>query len=479
MRHQTPPIILITADQLRQDSLSCYGQRAVATPNLDGLAAGGTRFDRAYTVSPWCLPARCSLLTGRRPSSHGADSNFRDVRLSPDIPSLYTELGKAGYHVAHVGKCHYAPVPYAAPKPDRTLPYEDFRDYYVSLGIDQLVLQDDKQVSVWFADDYAKELDRVGHLEAYRGAVWNRQFEKVFPFPGPAEWHPDAWVGRKAADLIERHPASSPLFLWLSFSGPHFPFDPPQEWIDRVDERLVPPTRVVAGEFDDPARIHHPSWHGGPGSVEPGACLRFDDAYWQRLARHYLANVALLDHEVGRVLAAIERRFPASAGGPRPIIIFTADHGEMLGNHGIWGKHNCGYEDVLNIPLIVHDPDDHLRLPRSGTAGEMVMLTDLMPSLCRVVGRPIPAGVDGEPLGPLLARGGHTRVVAEADGFSAVSDGRHKTVRVRRGDIEIVERFDLLRDPGEFHNLGSPDTGLDVDLDSDADRDPATTTSPQ
>ncbi|HLT62006.1 MAG TPA: sulfatase-like hydrolase/transferase, partial [Microlunatus sp.] len=219
-----PNLLLITTDQLRRDTLGCYGGSVIETPNLDRLAAGATVYDNAFTASPWCLPSRSSIMTGCYPHTHRAYSNFRDCRLSPDRPNLYNTTGGLGYRVTHVGKCHYAPVPYGRTKPDRTLPYQEFRDYYLSLGIDALDLQDDKQVSVWFSDDYSQDLEAAGYLEAYRAAVWNRDYRKVFPFPAPAEWHPDAWVGRRAAEYIEAHDVAEPLFMWLSFSGPHFPF---------------------------------------------------------------------------------------------------------------------------------------------------------------------------------------------------------------------------------------------------------------
>ena len=83
-----------------------------------------------------------------------------------------------------------------------TLPYEEFKDYYLRLGMDHLDLQDDKQVSVWFMDDYARDLDQAGYLKAYRDVTWNRGNGRVFPFPGPADWHPDSWVGRKSVEYL-------------------------------------------------------------------------------------------------------------------------------------------------------------------------------------------------------------------------------------------------------------------------------------
>ena len=278
-----PAIVLITCDELRADALSCYGNRAVATPHLDRLAQQGVRFARAYTASPWCLPSRASILTGLYPHQHQAYSNFRNCRLDPARPNLYHALRAQGYRTAHVGKCHYAPVPYGETRPDRTLPYDAMSAYYLSLGIDHLDLQDDKQVSVWFYDDYARDLDGAGYLAAYRAAVWDRAAAKVFEFPGPAEWHPDAWVGRKAVERIAAAPDDSPLFVWVSFSGPHFPFDAPAEYQARVNEEHVGLGTFQAGEFDDPGRIHHYSYHGGggiegAGSAPDRACKQLLDA---------------------------------------------------------------------------------------------------------------------------------------------------------------------------------------------------------
>lgn len=453
-----PHIVLITADQLRKDALGCYGGEAVRTPNLDRLAAAGDRYDRAYAVSPWCMPSRSSIVTGQYPHTHGAYSNFRDNRLSPDVPNLYTLLRDQGYTTAHVGKCHYAPVPYGETRADRTLPYETFRAYYERLGIDNLVLQDDKQVSVWFSDDYSQELDAAGHLEAYRAAVWNRDCRKVFAFPGPPEWHPDAWVGRKAAELIDASDADRPLFLWLSFSGPHFPFDAPDAYLDRVDGDHVGLGTWVEGEFDDPDRIHRTSYHGpkgieGAGSTGGVGTSAYDDAYWRELRTRYYANVALIDDEIGRVLDAVARRL-----GEDVLVIFTADHGEMLGNHRLWGKHDCGYEDVLNVPLLVRHPGQRER----SAIDARVMLIDLLPTCLAAAGASAPEA-EGRPLAPRVGHEGYRYTLAEGEGFLTVSDGRTKYIVATRDGDRHREAFDLDGDPGETRNvIGDPAYGSRV-----------------
>lgn len=443
-----PHILLITTDELRKDALSCYGNRAVATPHIDALAAQGIRYDEAYTASPWCLPSRCAMLTGQYPHRSGAYSNFRKCELNADIPNLFSVLGGHGYRSAMFGKCHFAPVPYGETRADRTLPYDEFKAYYMTLGMDHLDLQDDKQVSVWFYDDYAKELDQAGYLEAYRRDTWDVQGKrKVFKFPGPPEWHPDSWVGRKAEQYLASYEDEAPLFAWVSFSGPHYPFDPPEEYLDRVDMTKDAARKGKPGEFDDPSRIHYRSWHG-PGNIDgchaapERASKNYTEAYWRQLRHNYYANIAQIDDEVGRVIAAARSRL-----GDDLLILFTADHGEMLGNHGVWGKHDCAYQDVLNVPLLVQFPDR----PQPRTTDARVMLTGIMATCLAAAGLP-EERTDGRDFRASIEDGGARYTFAEGEGFIAVSDGSYKYVYTNKAGQEYAELFDLRADPDEYDN---------------------------
>jgi arylsulfatase A-like enzyme len=445
-----PHILLITTDELRKDALSCYGNETIHTANLDRLAEESIQFQRAFTASPWCLPSRCALLTGLYPHNSGAYSNFRKCELSVGVPNMFQVLKQGGYKTSLHGKCHFSPVPYSSTKPDVTLPYEEFRDYYVSLGIDHLDLQDDKQVSVWFYDDYSKELDKAGHLEAYRRDTWDKSKRKVFPFPGPAEWHPDSWVGRKATEFIDAHPQDQPLFCWVSFSGPHYPFDPPREYFERVDMSKDKPKVLQAGEFDDPSRIHHRSYHGDGRGIADGSAAapefaqkNFSDEYWHNLRHSYYANVAQIDDEIGRIIEAARRRF-----GDNVLIMFTADHGEMLGNHGIWGKGDCGYDDVLNVPLLVQYPGEKAHEETDA----LVMLTDIMATCMKAAGIAEPVATDGADFREVVGRGGYDYVVSEGEGFVTVRTKTLKVVHVNKKGRDHWELFDLTQDPLEFEN---------------------------
>ena len=436
-------ILLITCDELAKEALSCYGNQAVHTDVLDQLCRESTEFTNMYTTSPWCLPARCSLLTGTYPHQNRAYSNFRDCPLDPEMPNLFRMMKKENYYAAMFGKCHFAPVPYKMTRADQTLSYEAFRNYYMSLGMDHLVLEDGKQVSVWFYDDYAKELEKRGLLSTYRSEIWKKENGKIFSFPGEAEIHPDMWVGNQAADFVRNFQGEN-LFLWLSFSGPHYPFDPPVEYINAVDRSKLKQCRRKEGEFLKPERIHHRSFCGnggidGCGSAPNGACANYSEEYWEKLRTYYFANVKLIDDAIGRVLREVESRY-----GKDSLIIFTADHGEMLGNHGLWGKNNCFYEEVWNIPLFVRFPGQ--------TEGEkrqdLVNTTDILPTCLEAAG-----GNAGDTVGQSLYRKGNRKLTfAEGEGYVAVTDGRWKYVQVHQDEKKYKELIDRGTDPYEYDN---------------------------
>jgi arylsulfatase len=448
MSDSKPHIILITCDELRQDSLSCYGNRVISTPNIDRLAQRGTTFNNAYTNSPWCLPSRCSLATGLYPHNNGSYSNFRNIPLDRNLPNIYSTLKKNSYITSHFGKCHYMPVPYSDVRSDATLPYDEFREFYRSLGIDHLALQDGNQVSVWYSDDYSKELDEAGYLGVYRDAIWDKFNRKVFDFPAPDDWHPDSWVGRKATEYITNYEDDSPLFAWISFSGPHYPFDPPQSYAQYVnmghDKRII-----SESEFDDPSRIHASTYHGQPdgaidglGSAPNRATKNYTDKYWYKLRQSYFANIVQIDENIGQILDAVENEF-----GDNCLLIFTADHGEMLGNHGLWGKNNCAYDDVWRVPLLVRFPQQTVLQ----TTHVKTMLVDILPTCMDVAGIPDIDG-DGVSLAHRIEGGGTDFVIAEGEGFFAITDGTYKFIRVEQSDRSYTEFLDLSVDPYELKN---------------------------
>lgn len=445
-----PDIVLIQADQLHKNALSCYGNDAIDTPNIDSIAKNGIKYDNAYTSSPWCLPARASIATGLYPRNNDVSTNYAgwDGRMDPELPNIYKLLKTRGYTTSHIGKVHYAPMPFDKRDPDEMSAYDKHREYYNKLGIDELVIQDDKNVSMWCYDDYSKELEKAGHLDAYREKYWNDDNDHVFLFPGPAEWHPDSWVGQQAVDVIENHDPESPSFSWISFSGPHWPFDPPEQYLGNVDADRMEPRTKAADEYEDPEKIHYSSYHGctpvrriDANSVID-ATKEYSEEFWKTLREYYLANVTLIDDMVGDILRAIEENM-----GDDVLVVFMSDHGEMMGNHSLWGKHNGGYEDVLNVPLAINGPTIE-----AANRDDRVMVTDVT-ATCLAAAGVDPSEKDGGDLLDDSEEVGRDYIIAEGGGFTAFTDGQYKYVQLQQDGKSFTELYDLESDPDELNNV--------------------------
>lgn len=452
-----PHVVYITMDELRPDALSCYGGEAIETPNLDRLAEEGTLFRNAYCASPICLPSRYTMITGQYPHVNGFFSNQTEKRMEPGRPNLYNELKAAGYRTGHIGKCHYTGAPYSKVARQATIDEEAIKGYTMSLGIDNLLLQNDKNNSQWFLDDYSRELELAGYLEPWRSEIRYSGKNQVFEFPGPADWHPDSWVGRKAVDYIRLQKADVPhraQFLWVSFSGPHYPFDPPAEYLERVRDEKVGLGASDPHEFDDPKKIHSSKFHGlSPEErliigAEGQAGNEVPEDYWFQMRRHYYANVAQIDEWIGRILAEVK-----ASWGENVLVIFTADHGELLGDHKMWGKNRSFHEPVFRVPFLMKSPTGSY--PKETDA--RISLIDVMPTILAHAGVPERSAAcdcDGRNLEELIAEGGREDVFCEMDKWIAVTDGRYKFVQcLSIEDERLLELYDLEADPHEFHDL--------------------------
>ncbi len=441
-------IILITMDECRRDALSCYGGMGVATPHMDRLAAEGVRFPNALTPSPVCGPARCALLSGCYPHRTGKISNTTGALLPPERPNLFNQLRAAGMRTAMVGKCHFTGTPYDRLTYGKPLPGEAIRDYLLSLGMDHLDLCDGKVAPFWFWDDYSLGLREAGLFDtvAYPGTPSHARL-----FSGPEEWHPDAWVGRKAVARIQSHGSDQPLFLWASFPGPHYPHDPPQRHLDRVDVLRLPLLRGREGEFDGGDKAQCAAFHrpagvrnsfGCEGGSKDGGSSNWSEAEWIDIQRHYLANIAMIDDWVGAITAAARVHLKGDL-----TVVLTADHGDMMGAHRLWGKGGCAYEEVLGVPFLASGPG----FEPGTVAGARVSLLDLFPTFVARAGGEPPAGLDGRDILPYLRDGGPRLLFSEHGGILIADDGRHRlSINRQTGTTELYDRE---TDPGEYDNL--------------------------
>jgi arylsulfatase len=467
---ERPNVLLITTDQHRADCLGAYGNRAIRTPNLDRLAAEGVRFDRAYVANPVCTPSRASILTGRFPRAHGAWNV--GVKLPEDEVGLSHVLGAEGYRTAILGKAHFAPILEPAP-PGRY----DSRAFWAA-----------NPECDWHGPHYGFETARLaiahGGATGHYAQHLRRSAPEVLELFGPAralappsgaheswksavpaEHHVSTWVADLTIDYLERE-RERPFFVWASFPEPHHPFSPPAPYCDMYDPLRVPLPPRRTGDLDDKPphfgayyrreldRIDYRSeWALGLAGLADADLARMPERHLREIVAHYYGMITLVDDQVGRILGAVERLGLRE----RTIVVFTSDHGELLGEHGLLLKGPFHYEGLVRVPLIWRWPGE---IDGGQAVSGLANLVDLAPTILELTGVPAPAGVQGRSLAPLL-RGRTARVQdatlienCEKPGVLNV-----KTVVTERWKLTYYagrpfgELYDLVDDPHEYVNL--------------------------
>lgn len=430
-----PDILLLMPDQMRGDCLSILGHPVVRTPNFDALATAGTLFRRAYSTVPSCIPARYALLTGTSPQASGVVGYAARPMTTPGLPGM---LAEAGYFTALTGRnMHQLPAS-------------------GTCGYQKLILGSTYVVD----DDYDRDLKQAapesGGIRRVVGSVrLNYNLWPAAPWPLADELHPTAWIVRQSLQLLDSIPAAQPLFLTASFYAPHPPLFPPKKFFDSCLARNLP----------NPARGDWVDWNAlSPTGDKQGHRVRLEGEALQRAQAGYFGLIEHLDAAIGPLVAKFKQR-SERAGRPW-LIIFTTDHGEMLGDHGYFRK--CEpYEGAANIPLIVCGSAS-LGLAAGQRCGQPACLEDVLPTLLDLLGIPQPASVDGKSLVPVLQ--GRETVIREwlqlehapcygaAQAFQALTDGRFKYIwRPADGTEQL---FDLGTDPREEHDLAqSPAAG--------------------
>jgi len=419
-RDTRPNILLLMTDQHRGDCLGIEGHPVLQTPNLDHIAASGTRFSRAYTACPVCIPARRTLMTGRKPVSHGVFMNYH-TRL--DGPTLPGELAKAGYQTHLVGKLHLWP----------------HRKRY---GFQSAEWSDSAKPD---ADtDYHRFLSREGinWPRAARAHGMNGNGWDVRPWHLDERFHFSNWCADMAIDFLERRDPTCPFFLKVSFVQPHQPLTPPRCYYDRYLAMDIPGPYVGdwARIFNGPQRgLPVASWRT---ALEPQLMKQYRAAYY--------ASINHIDSQVGRILETLPRN---------TIILFLSDHGEMLGDHQ-WIRKRNAYEPSARIPMLVRLPES-MGVTQGRADDHLVELMDVMPTLLEAAGAPVPDTVDGQSLLPLLRgsagdwreylHGECAEVPTAGSGMQYVTDGKCKYVWLPGAGEEHY--FDLQHDPNEMVDL--------------------------
>lgn len=347
-----PNILHILVDQMRFDCIGALGNPAIQTPALDRLVQRGTSFTSAYSPCPVCIPARCSMIYGQYPHNTGCYEN--GTMPVDGRASLMDALSGAGYRTHGVGKCHFSPDPAA------------MRGFQTRETQEELPPHPD-------SDDYLQFLIANGqhHVvdpHGVRGAMY--YIPQVSPFP--QELHPTQWVGDRSVEFVTSAAIGDPWYLFTSFVHPHPPFAPPPPWhklyaIDQVSLPSLPHQYEALLTYVNRAQNRYKYRDQG-----------MDFNLVRLIKAYYYACISFIDYQVGRLMDALQQAGTLDS----TLILFTADHGEYLGDYGCFGKRGM-HDASVRVPLIASLPGV---FTEGGRCDQPVSLVDLAPTMLGVAG---------------------------------------------------------------------------------------------
>ncbi len=409
-----PNMVFIVLDQWRGDCLGAVGSRhPVMTPHFNQLAAEGVRFQQAYADCPICMPQRATMLTGQTAAHFGNPTNFPPGTRTPiplEISLPYRLTREAGYQTRAVGKMHFNPE----------------RARY---GFEHIALH---------PNDYVNWLEDKGFGGMYRGhgLGGNEVYPSVYPIA--EQYTHTAWVVEESLRFLGQRDPDNPFFLWMIFEAPHSPFDPPQPY-DRMYDHFSIPAPVYGDwhEHDYPTMF-----------TERRIVNKYDQLNADMLRearRRYYAQITHIDYQLGRFLGELRTRGLYED----TVIVATSDHGECLGDHGIFAKSNY-LQSSACVPLLLRGPG----IPGATESTAPVMTADIPATLLEL------AGLSPSPDSEGLSLLGHMQgqdalagrvICGESVGTAFATDGRYKYIYYARGGNEQL--FDVQNDSDDLHNL--------------------------
>ena len=410
-------ILILFTDQQRYDTVGANGNRSIRTPRLDALAADSVVFDRCYTPSPVCIPARLSLLAGQYPARTGSNNNNTD--LSYDGEGLYARLTAAGYRSCAVGKLHY------------------IWDAYGPVGFERRISQEELADP---ADDYwtyiRRKYPHIFDAHGMRSEMYYvPQISQL-----PPEDHPTNWIGNRSVDVIEAHDPDEPLFLFSSFIHPHPPYCPPSPWQKLYRED--PPAPYVP---EKDAMTAFRDLIGERCSLERLEISRQDIL---RTKNFYYACVSFVDYQIGRIVDALKRKNMYDD----TLIVFASDHGDMMGDFNAIGKRTM-VDSSCHVPLMIRCPG-----VEPGRRADVCSLVDLAPTLLRYAGIAYdPAEFDGTDLfgAPLADRVVFSQHACGSKGTYMATDGTRKLIYKAANDTYYY--FDRVPEDRDRYRPDEPD----------------------
>lgn len=366
-------ILLITSDQQRWDTIGLLNNK-IKTPNLDKIAKDGILFSRGYTCNPVCTPSRVSLLTGHYPSKHGCYTI--GTSLEENYTTIPEMLNENGYFTSLIGKAHFQPCLYeksfeAEPKIHNKEFFSNWKGPFYGFEYAQLIIghgdephSSGMHYGVWLEECGIDTTKYFGNNPYYGFGTWEL----------PDEYSSSNWTAIKTIEAIEKaDEVEKPFFIWSSFQNPHNPCYVPEPWASMDYDVKVPVYDFIEGEFDN-----KPQWYknirnwdittNGETSEKYGADVYEGEKNWhcvngmssfmnfenkKEVMKKYYGMVSQMDHYIGKIIDYLKK----NGLYDNTVIIFTSDHGDYMGNHGLWWKGLPAYEDIHKVPFIVNDPD--------------------------------------------------------------------------------------------------------------------------
>ncbi|MBM3860662.1 MAG: hypothetical protein FJ395_13565, partial [Verrucomicrobia bacterium] len=357
-----PDVLVVLTDQWSPRYLS-WENPQVQTPHLDSIAREGMIFDACYTTSPVCMPARVSLMTGLYPHNDGHSiwNNAQHYYVRPEAAPMFRDIRKAGYTTAQIGKLHWSSGP------EWKREFDTIEDYHCALGLDHVMDVSGPSDSPKDRNAYATHLSKLGLLETVaadmRGRYLKSQYEPRASLVKPADYH-DSFVTGAATEFIRQQPKDKPMCLVVSLHSPHPPLDAPGEFATMFEsEKLTLPANVPKSFMREKRTI--------------------DQAELRRLLANYLGKIALVDYNVGRLVEAMKQRGTWDSA----LVIFTSDHGEMMGAHGYLSKGRF-YEESARVPLVMRWPGQI----KTGRTKALAQMMDVYPTIVEATGGTLTRG---------------------------------------------------------------------------------------
>jgi len=452
-----PNILLITADQLRRDAIGVYGNNMVQTPNIDSLANGEVIFENHFIQNPLCMPSRWSIFTGRYPKNHGVRDN--GVIFNSDEVTLVRVLKEEGYNTAAIGKMHLTPRLMCKEEEDENWPDDDF-------GFCKKCLTDDAKTGGYL--NYLKKIDKNIYdyvlkqgkekVEEDLGKSFQREFDIAPQLQEnliPNELHQSSWIADRTIECLEDK-ADDPFFMWCSFVDPHHPFDPhrPYDSMYKPEEIDLPVRRE--NEFEDKPGFFKEMYTGLSPGNEKYDLSKITDSGWKTLISKYWGMVSLVDYNIGRIIKKLEEAGKLD----NTIIIFSADHGELLGDHGLLFKGPFQYDSLIHIPMIIKFGKAFSGNRNEKNISGLSRHIDIMPTILDYIGIKIPDGVQGRSLrSNILGKSTKCSDYVLVDHNTGDWGLNVKTIRSKEFRMtyyagkDYGELYDLKKDPEELYNL--------------------------